>query len=249
VVGGIVDIEFGTAMKELKRSKAPTTYETLYTMIKLFRYPARQKINVKKLFDAAAIRSHLAANAFKSTASELLTLAPVVSFYMTNVAVPHGVHLAVVHSLIAGFDALSVLQTVRHGCVTPETLRGVITKHLNLFQAAYGEDATRPKHHYASHLWAMLALFKTLISCLTMERVHKLAKRYVQNRRNTKSYEVSALEDVTVQQLHDRRDDYLATNVLVGQGELKEVARPDVPVRAAPFGRTCVLLSVRADHV
>ncbi len=90
----------------------------------------RHQFNVNKLVDATAIRSHLVgAGAFKSTASELLTLAPVVAFYLATVALPHGFHLSVVTSMMAAFDALSLLQTVRHGCVTPEALRGVITRH------------------------------------------------------------------------------------------------------------------------
>ena len=56
---------------------------------------------------------------------------------------------------------------------------------------------------------------------MTMERVHKLAKRYAAQRRNTRSYEISSIEDVTAQQFHDRQDDYLATYVLVGAAEAK----------------------------
>jgi len=220
VVGGLIDTEFGMAMKELKRAKAPTTYEALYAFITQFRFPARQSINAKKLFDAAAIRSHLAANAFKSTASELLTLAPVVNFYMTTVAARQGILLPIVRSLVAGFDALSLLQTVRHGCVTPDVLRDGIRNHLELFKTAYGDAHVRPKHHYACHLARMLELFGTLVSCLAMERLHKVAKRYVAPRRNTTGYELCTLEDVTLQQFHDRQADFLAVNCLVEGHEL-----------------------------
>ena len=220
VIGGLIDTEFGMAMKELKRVKAPTTYEALHAFIKQFRFPSRQSINVKKLFDAAAIRSHLAANAFKSTASELLTLAPVVSFYMTTVAARQGVLLPIVHSLMAGFDALSLLQTVRHGCVPADVLTDAIRKHLELFKTAYCVGDVRPKHHYACHLPTMLDHFGMLVSCLAMERVHKVAKRYVAPRRNTTGYELCTLEDVTLQQFHDRQADFLGVNCLVEGHEL-----------------------------
>ncbi len=56
----------------------------------------------------------------------------------------------------------------------------------------------------------MLALFGMLVSCLTMERMHKVAKRYVAPRRNTTEYELCTLEDVTLHQFHDRQADFLA---------------------------------------
>ena len=91
--------------------------------------------------------------------------------------------------------------------------------HIELFKLAYGDDSIVPKHHYALHLWKMLAEFGFLISCLVLERLHKIPKRYVKERRNTKSYELGTIEDVTIKQLYDRREDWLATGCLLAPHE------------------------------
>ena len=89
-------------------------------------------------------------------------------------------------------------------------------KHLQLYKALYGDEAMVPKHHFALHLWFMLRTFGTLISCLTMERLHKISKRMVKNRANTRSYELGCIEDVTIKQLHDRCEEWMEVDVLVG---------------------------------
>ena len=215
VVGGVADVEFGTAMVLLRRLRAPTTYAVLGDFVSQWTWPERQKPNLRKLFDKEAATSHYGAWAFKSTASEMLSLAPVLSFYFRHIALAQGFAVDIVRSLVAAFDVVALLQCVRHGVVTPEALRDSVERHMNLFKAAYGADACRPKHHYAMHLWLMLKIFGMLASCLPMERLHKIPKRYVKERRNTKSYEVGTLEDVTLKQLFDRREEWLAVDCLV----------------------------------
>ena len=99
-------------------------------------------------------------------------------------------------------------------------LSDAIRKHLELFKAAYCDGDVRPKHHYACHLPQMLDNFGMLVSCSAMERVHKVAKRYVAPRRNTTGYKLCTLEDVTLQQFHDRQADFLGVNCLVEGHEL-----------------------------
>ena len=218
VIGGLLDNEMGSLMQEFRRLRAPTSYDTLSAIVGRFTFPGRQRPNFDRLFDAAAVRSHYAAGAFKSSASDFLTLAPIFAFYMKHVALPQGHAQPMVVSMIAGFDVLSLLLCIRHGCVEPEVLKGAIEHHLRLFKAAYGPDAFVPKHHYAMHLWWMLYIFGMLLSSLPLERLHKIPKRYTRERRNTQSYEVGTIEDITIKQLYDRRENWLAVNVLVGGG-------------------------------
>ena len=53
VVCGLVDVEFGMTMNELKRVKSPTSYETLYSVVKEFRFPKRNAVSMAKLVGAA----------------------------------------------------------------------------------------------------------------------------------------------------------------------------------------------------
>lgn len=194
-VGGLVDREIGQCMASLSAARSPTTYAVLGGFLKQWTWPRRLSPPLNKLFDAKAASSHWEAGSFKSTASELMTLAPAISFYMVNVAMPHGIAIPQVRSLIAAIDTLELLMVVRKGCVEPSVLRASIERHLNLYKEAYGEDSFRPKHHYSYHLWRMLDHFGILISCLHLERLHKIPKRYVANRRNTTSYELGTIED------------------------------------------------------
>ena len=195
------------------------------------RGPNDSRPPLEKLFDAAAIRSHTAAVAFKANASDIMSLAPAMNFFLTRVTREQGFSLPQVMSLIACIDVLELLMCVRHNVVQPDTLKTALLRHLRLYKAAYGDDACRPKHHYALHLWKMLRDFGTLISCLTMERLHKIPKRYVTNRRNTTSYELGTIEDPCEKSLwqlmRKNRAGHLSnrqTNVILSETKLSHIA-------------------------
>ena len=59
----------------------------------------------------------------------------------------------------------------------------------------------RPKHHYALHLPGMLRRFGLLLSTLTMERRHRVVKRYTRPRQNSSKWDLSIVEEVTAHQL------------------------------------------------
>ena len=224
-IGGLIDHELGLVMQELRRLRSDTTYGVIGALAKRFTFPRRQQPPVDKLFDDAAIRSHLAAGTFKSTASDLMSLSPVMSFYFKYVALAQGMAAPMINSIIAGFDDLSLLLCVRHGVVAPEVLRDATVNHLEKFVAAHGADKCVPKHHYSTHLWRMLARFGTLLSCLVLERLHKVPKRYVSDRRSTTSYELGCIEDVTIKQMYDRREDWLALGLVNGTVPTRGIAK------------------------
>ena len=55
----------------------------------------------------------------------------------------------------------------------------------------------RPKHHYVLHLPGQLATHGILIATMTMERKHRVVKRYLRPRRTLKSFELGVVEEVT----------------------------------------------------
>ena len=195
VVGGLLDIEIGQCMHALVSARAPRTYAAKVGYLGRWTWSHRQSPPLGKLFDAAAIRSHSAAGTVKANASDIMSLTPVINFFLMQATRKQGFAQAHVDSLIACIDVLELLMCVGHKCVHPDVLKAATIRHLTLYKAAYGDNACRPKHHYALHLWKMLRGFGTLVSCLTMERLHKIPKRYVTNRRNTTSYELGTLED------------------------------------------------------
>ena len=89
-------------------------------------------------------------------------------------------------------------------------LEAAIMKHLRLLQEVYDLSDFRPKHHYATHLAEMLEWFGCLISCFVHERHHRLVKNYMRFKDNTTSYELGTVEDITIHQLMDLENDFLA---------------------------------------
>ena len=202
-VGGLLDVELGQCMRALYDQRAPTTYHVLGAYVAQWKWPKALGASLlANLFDGKSAKKYLANEVFSCTASELLSLSPVLANYFANVALAQGACLEHVQSILAAFAAVECLVEVRRGTVTPEALMLVIRRHLQLYQLAYGADRVRPKHHYALHLPLMLHRFGTLHSCWTHERHHQLVKKHTVNRRNTTSYEVSALEEVTVDQIY-----------------------------------------------
>ena len=55
----------------------------------------------------------------------------------------------------------------------------------------------RPKHHYVLHLPGQLATHGILIATMTMERKHRVVKRYLRPRRTLKSFELGIVEETT----------------------------------------------------
>ena len=100
-------------------------------------------------------------------------------------------------SMVAVLKVVEVLQAVKRQKVSPEQLQDRILEHMRLFLAAYGEEAVRPKHHFALHLPAIFRRIGTLIGTLTNERRHRVVKRYTKDRRCLKRWELGSLEEIT----------------------------------------------------
>jgi hypothetical protein len=157
-------------------------------------------------FAGSHASSHRDAGHIKVSASEGLSLYPVIASFVSNYVLPKGLCEAECRSYLALCDVLDIVSNVAKCGATPNVLRTATFRHMELRQAAYGTSIWIPKNHYAGHLWYMLLRHGTLLSCYTHERHHRLAKKYAVSRKNTQSYELGVLEDVTLQQLKALKD-------------------------------------------
>jgi len=142
-----------------------------------------------------------------------MTLAPVIKRFLESVVMPslrEADNLKVyVESMIAVLDVIDLLQGCKiKGSVTPQELMDAIKKHLDLFKRAYGEDAMRPKHHYALHLPDILHRFGILLATFVNERKHRAVIRYSRGRNNTKNFELGVLEEVTCHNMWELSDKF-----------------------------------------
>ena len=201
LVGGLADNEFGWLMCALRAAGAPTTYAVLGKLVEMFTWPKQiSKPSSRRLFGAKAAGNNLRNRHFSASASELLSLMPVLGYYFARAAVQAPCN-AEVQSFMALVDAIEILQCVKEGVVTPAVVHEAITNHLDKRATAYDVDHEAVmKPHYVRHLARQFQRHSALYACFTPERLHALAIKYAATRRNTKSYERGVMEEVTIEQ-------------------------------------------------
>ena len=210
VSDGLADTEFGQCMKQLQGTAS--NYVEAGGYISTFSFPKAHSSRCEQLFSADANRNNYKKGSFACTASEFLTLTPVLHRYFTRVVEPRVQFsstetdcMPFVKSMIAVLTVVMMLQSVKTGTITSDMLFVAIVAHLTLYHDAYGEDEMRPKHHYALHLPDMLYRFGFLLSTFTHERKHRVVKKYTRNRMNLKRWALGAIEDITCHQIWENK--------------------------------------------
>jgi hypothetical protein len=219
ICDGLADVELGVFMRKLRTFKSESTFGELATYIGRWRFPKRFGNIVANLFSEEKNRNNLAKGVFTSTASEFLTLAPVILIYMRRVcSVRHADDAAAmkfVRSMIAVLVVVNWLGTVKYGQNDAVALEAIISEHLHAFVDAYGSNETRPKHHYSTHLPDMMRVFGTLLGTLCNERKHRVIKRHTRARLNLKHWDLGSLEEVTCNQIRELKRNFIKTGQLL----------------------------------
>ena len=229
---GLLDNEVGACMKIFHSNRQPTSYTELGEYVSKFTFP-KSAPDVSHLFKDSANRNNAAKGSFSCTGSECLTLAPILLRYFQNIVAHRGMFMPFVESLIAVLTVVILLNSVKCGTVSADELGIAILNHLRLYKAAYGDDAFRPKHHYALHLAPMLRHFKFLLATFTQERKHRLVTRYTRDRKNLRSWDSGAIEEVTCHQIWELSQPFfMACSSAPARGKLliplKEIYGSDV---------------------
>jgi hypothetical protein len=199
---GLGDNELGQCMKDVPKEIA--SFEELGEYSYTFTF-AKCHPNPKHLFEPAANKNNKKKGSFSCTGSEFLTLAPVIHRYFTEVVAKRAEQcpkfMNHARSMAAVCKVIILLVFLPTSGLSWEQLAIAIHEHIELYKLVYGAETMRPKHHYVLHLPDMLRRFEFLFSTFVHERKHRLAKRYMVPRKNTKSFERGVMEDVTNHQL------------------------------------------------
>ena len=88
-------------------------------------------------------------------------VAPLIQYFCQTVMVHFGHLAAQCRSFELVCKVIDLLQAIKRGRVSPvreaaRLLREAIIEHFTAYQAAYGSDAVKSKHHKAMHLWLQL---------------------------------------------------------------------------------------------
>jgi hypothetical protein len=130
------------------------------------------------------------------TASEFLSVVPVLAKWVTDVVKQAGVCPAECDSMLELCKTVELLHLGMQGSGDPDDLGTQILEHSTAQQICYGSDLWKAKNHHAFHFPRFLERFGKLFNCFTLERKHKVPKRFSVTRVNTTSYERGILEEV-----------------------------------------------------
>ena len=216
MVSGLLPQEFGKCMRELRRDGAPTGYTDVLAFLDKWIWPRSIQMNLRKIFHVKANKSNLEASFFSCSASELLTIAPVLNLFFATIVAAQGYCTACVTSLCACLDVVELLQAMKNVTVSPALLRDAVARHAASRRAAYGTDIDENsmKMHMALHLPGMLEDFGALFSCWVQERHHRLLTKYAGPRKNTASYERGVMQNITVEQCQALEPRWLDTGLV-----------------------------------
>jgi hypothetical protein len=133
---------------------------------------------------------------WNGTASEYLSVAPVLAKWVNDVVKQAGVCPAECDSMLELCKTVELLELGMQGYGDPDDLDTQILNHSTAQQVSYGSDLWKAKNHHAFHLPGFLRRFRRLFNCFTLERKHKVPKRFSVTRVNTTAYERGILEEV-----------------------------------------------------
>lgn len=172
-------------------------YGTMYNYISNWVWPSRIcGTSLKDVFSKKRLDANKRSDSFKCTASEGLSIYPVISYFLQAVALKAGAAVAEATAFLAMADLIDVLQATPHGNVSASLLRDVTKRFLDLCLAAGWKENLHPKFHWLIHLPNHLDKFLFLPTCWVHERKHRIVKRYADDICNTRSFEKSILSEV-----------------------------------------------------
>ena len=202
-VSGIFNTHAGLMMWTLK--EYGITYGMLETYLAQWHWPAYIGKGACEVFDPKRAKSNWDAGTLKATASEGLSVLPIMAnFFQSLLDNPGTAQTVKDHSrcFLMLADVVRIVQRCSRYPIDPDELQLSISTYLQTFKLLFGEEHLTPKFHYAFHFPAYLRRFGFVPSCFVLERKHKVPKRFANEVRNTNSaWEASVLREVTCHHL------------------------------------------------
>ena len=215
VCDGLCDLEAGMFFKALAENRAHiSSIFEFGVYCRQFRLPIRLP-TLNDVVSLSRLDANLRNKHFSSSASEFLTLYPILRRYIKNFVMVRGELPDHCLSMIRCLDVLELCHTLKASKVSPHRLKRTIEKHLDAAYAVYGRAYARPKAHYVLHLPTQLYEHGCLLSTLVNERRHRVVKRYTRDRCATQSsWEVGALEEIIAFQAHESQQSFFGVGMI-----------------------------------
>jgi hypothetical protein len=203
-VHGVFNTMVFLVFEDLMNSVFRNIWDTMFSYIEAWVFPHRlHSTSLKDMFSKTRAKSSRKAKFLKCTASEGLSVYPILAFFIQTVVLRAGRCMHACHAFMAMSDMIDLLVATPLGVVTPDSLREAVKTMLAACVAAGWRDALHPKFHWLVHLPHQLAHFGVLPTCWVHERKHKMVKRYANDITNTVVFERSVTNEVTAHHLAD----------------------------------------------
>ena len=195
-VNGVFNSHAGLVLHKLRALRV--NMDVFVQYVRSFRWPhaVSSSISPKDALSANRFKNSLAAKSLKATASEGLSLIPVMAMFFQHLALSHHDDEVRRHAACFVMLALVVSMIIRsgRGLTNHVVLQHRVETYLKEFVQLYGYAAATPKFHMLLHF----AFYVRILNCLVHERKHKSVKRYANIHYNTRGdWDRSVLREVT----------------------------------------------------
>ena len=178
-------------------------WDTLFNHVAMWFLPKHlQGINIKSLFEAGRVKKHRKSEKINATASELMTLEPILTYFVEKVALPAGSYVPQCEAYLALATVVQMFQCK----MDAQTLQAQVELVLHLWMAAGWQEWMIKKRHWLLHFPSHLEEHGMIASCFTAERKHKDVSRHGVGMCNTKYFERGVLDEVINQEFHALSD-------------------------------------------
>ncbi len=168
----------------------------------------RFKPSVSDRLSADRVKAHTKAKQFKCTASDGLSLLPVMCLFVQSVLVRvNNIDHRALNALVLLNDLVDAMVAVTLGVVSVQYLRERVREFLVAVETAGWRPHLIPKFHWLIRLIRALDRWGKLPTCWVHERKHRMVKRYGEDILNTRAYAASVLSETISHQLVEVGED------------------------------------------
>ena len=203
---GVASQEMFEFLSSCKKHGIHSMYSVLETFCKAdWTWPQQLKSSGKSIANVFnKVRERASHDHWKSGASELLTVIPLVRHFAESIVLVRHPQLHLhVKSLLSCFKVIDMLQDAKGGPCNSDALSRAVKHHLDLHKSCYGEKEWKPKMHYALHIPSQILRDNMLFDCFVVERSHQVPKLIATAIQHTASFEKSVIARALLARLRE----------------------------------------------
>ena len=205
---GILCFIMAWVIEAIAASCMPNIWCNLCQYLQLWAWPGNLPGSgaLHKLFTSKKVEAHRKGEKIVASASEMLSIYPVVAYFLQSCCVfPEGQTHKDVY--IAWCKVLDILVSSINFLPPAGYLLQAVEQALSLTVSAGYGGKLRPKFHWCLHFEQSMQMYSGLPSCWSLERKHKVARKYGSGLYNTSCYEDTLLKELTCDHLADLKQE------------------------------------------